>query len=152
MRIVIASDHAGYRLKKYIVDRLEDRYEFIDVGVYSEEPVDYPDYAIKACRKILDGEADLGILICGTGIGMCIVANKFRGIYAALIYSHDSARLARQHNNANVICLGGRTMNYDDAVMWVEAWLGERFEGGRHLRRINKIMEVEASLCGRRSR
>ncbi len=152
LRIAIGSDHAGYRLKQHILRNLGSKYDFIDMGAYSEESVDYPDYARKVAEAILDGSADRGILVCGTGIGMCIAANKFPGIYAALVYSDETAILARRHNNSNVICLGGRTMDYDAALRWVELWLNEGFEGGRHSRRVGKIMEVERELCGRGSR
>jgi ribose 5-phosphate isomerase B len=149
MKIVIGCDHAGLKLKRYIMDSLGGSLDFIDVGTYDESPVDYPDYAEKVAKMILDGEADKGILICGTGIGMCITANKFKGIYAALVYSDETARLAKSHNNANVLCLGGRSMDFDDAVRWIGLWLGEDFEGGRHLRRLDKIRSIEGRLCDR---
>ncbi len=152
MRIAIGSDHAGYNLKKYILDKLGDKYEFLDVGTDSSESVDYPDYASRVAEAILNGDAELGILICGTGIGMSIAANKYRGIYAAVVYSDETASLARRHNNANVICLGARMISPDDAVRWIEIWLGEEFEGGRHLRRINKIKSLEERVCGQKSR
>ncbi len=152
MRIAIGSDHAGYNLKKYILNKLGDKYEFLDVGTDSSESVDYPDYASRVAEAILKGDAELGILICGTGIGMSIAANKYRGIYAAVVYSDETASLARRHNNANVICLGARMISPDDAVRWIEIWLGEEFEGGRHLRRINKIKSLEERVCGQKSR
>lgn len=152
MRIAIGCDHAGFELKKFILERLGDKYEFIDLGTYSKDSVDYPDYAYRVAEAVVEGRADAGILICATGIGMCIAANKFPGVYAALVYSDETASLARRHNNANVICLGGRMVGYEDAVRWIEVWLGEGFEGGRHLRRINKIKGLEVRLCGRRSR
>ena len=152
MKIAIGCDHAGFMLKKFILDRLGDKYKFIDVGTDSNESVDYPDYASRVAEAILDGEADVGILVCGTGIGMCITANKYPGVYAALVYSDETARMAKRHNNANVICLGGRVVSFENAVRWVEIWLSEEFEGGRHLRRIDKIKSIEERLCGRRSR
>ncbi len=152
MKIAIACDHAGFKLKKYILDKLRDKYNFIDLGTNSIESVDYPDYASLVARAILDGDAELGILICGTGIGMCIAANKYPGIYAAVVYSDETASLAKRHNNANVICLGGRMIPKEDAVKWVETWLNEEFEGGRHLRRINKIKSMEERLCGQGSK
>jgi ribose 5-phosphate isomerase B len=152
MRIAIGSDHAGYELKKYILDRLGSKYEFLDVGTDSSESVDYPDYASLVAEAILNGDADLGILICGTGIGMSIAANKYRGVYAAVVYSDETAALAKKHNNANIICLGARMISYGDALRWVETWLNTEFEGGRHLRRINKIKSLEERVCGQKSR
>lgn len=143
MKIVIGCDHAGYKLKNEILNMLKGELEFIDVGTYNEEPVDYPDIAEKACEFIVKGEVDYGILICGTGIGMSIVANKFPGVRAALVYSDETAILAKRHNNANVICLGGRTMKVESSVKWIKLWLNEKFEGNRHQRRINKISEIE---------
>ncbi len=148
MRIAIGCDHAGYDLKKFIMERLGGRVSFVDVGTYSKESTDYPDYAVKVAELVSKGDVEAGILICGTGIGMSITANKFPGVYAALVYSRESAILARRHNNANIICLGGRTMPFEDVVEWVDAWLSESFEGGRHLRRINKIRSIEERLCG----
>lgn len=152
MRIAIGCDHAGFKLKNFILDRLGNKYEFIDLGTYSVDSTDYPDYAYRVAETVSNGEADLGILICGTGIGMSIAANKYPGIYAALVYSDEAASLAKRHNNANIICLGGRLVSFEDAVRWVEIWLGEEFEGGRHLRRINKIKSMEERLCGRGSK
>ncbi len=148
MKIAIGCDHAGFKLKQHILKKLGSKYQFIDVGTFTEDSTDYPDYAVKVVEAILGGEAEVGVLICGTGIGMCITANKYRGIYAALVYSDETAMLAKRHNNANVICLGGRMVDFDDAARWLELWLGERFEGGRHLRRINKIKELEERVCG----
>lgn len=149
-RIVIGSDHAGYDLKEYIKNSLKDEVEFLDKGVFDKNPVDYPDIADKVASLIMEGEVRYGILICGTGIGMCITANKFPSVYAALIYSMETARLAKRHNNANLICLGGRTMNYDEVISWVKAWLEESFEGGRHLRRLSKINDIEMRICGQK--
>lgn len=149
MKLVIGADHAGYKLKEYIKSSLGG-VGFLDVGTFDESPVDYPDIAEKVASQVIRGDVDYGILICGTGIGMCITANKFPGIYAALIYSEETGRLAKKHNNANIICFGGRTMNYDDVVSWIKAWLEEDFEGGRHLRRISKIKNIEVELCGRK--
>ena len=144
VRVAIASDHAGYKLKKYILNVLDNHVELIDLGTYSEDPVDYPDIAKRLVKALRSGEAEYGILICGTGIGMSIAANKYRGIRAALIYSEESAELARKHNDANVVCLGGRTMKHNEAIKWVLKWLRAGFEGGRHERRINKIREAES--------
>src|SRR4051812_32993090 len=106
-KILIASDHAGFKLKSYIISQLEilsDRFQFIDLGPSDEQSVDYPDYATKLCRALLEGKADLGILICGSGQGMAMRANRFKGIRAALCWDLPSAQLSRQHNNANVLC------------------------------------------------
>jgi ribose 5-phosphate isomerase B len=146
MRICVGSDHAGLSLKRELLKSLEGEFEVIDVGTYTEEPVDYPDIARDVCIRIINGEADCGILICGTGIGMSIAANKFPGIRAALVYSDETAILAKRHNNANVICLGGRTMKSEDAIRYVKLWLKENFEGGRHERRINKISKFEEEV------
>lgn len=146
MRIAIGSDHAGYRLKALIIASLKEAVEFIDVGTYDETPVDYPDYAEKVCSLINEGRVDCGILVCGTGIGMSIAANKFPNIRAALVYSDETASLAKRHNNANVLCFGGRTMDYNKVVEWIKIWLNESFEGGRHLRRIEKINELERRI------
>ncbi|MCS7202800.1 MAG: ribose 5-phosphate isomerase B [Dictyoglomus sp.] len=143
MKIVIGCDHAGFKLKKDILCILREELEFIDIGTNSEDPVDYPDIAEKACELIVKGEVNYGILICGTGIGMSIIANKFPGIRAALVYSDETAILAKKHNNANVICLGGRTMKIEEVIRWIRIWLNEDFEGGRHQRRIDKIKEIE---------
>jgi len=146
--MVIGCDHAGLKLKREILNVFKGEMEFIDVGTHSESPVDYPDIAERACEIIVRGEANYGILICGTGIGMCIVANKFPGIRAALIYSDETAILAKKHNNANVICLGGRIVKFEDAIRWIKLWLNEEFEGGRHEKRINKINELEKRILG----
>ncbi|MEM2137054.1 MAG: ribose 5-phosphate isomerase B [Candidatus Methanomethylicia archaeon] len=143
VKIAIGCDHAGFKLKIEILNALGGEIEFIDVGVSSEEPVDYPDMAEKVCEKIINNEVDCGILICGTGIGMSIAANKIPGIRAALVYSDEAAILAKRHNYANVICLGERTMKVEDVVRWIKLWLNEKFEGDRHQRRINKISEME---------
>ncbi len=140
-KIVIASDHAGFNLKESIKEFLkkEENYEIIDVGCYSCESVDYPVYGIEAVKKILKKEADLGILICGTGIGMSILANRFPSIRAALCQEPFSAKMARLHNNANVLVLGGRVIGNGIAIEIVKTFLSTPFEGGRHERRLNLI-------------
>jgi ribose 5-phosphate isomerase B len=144
-RIVMGSDHAGLDLKNYLHSKLaESGYAITDVGTYSQESVDYPDYASKVATSLRPESGELGILVCGTGIGVCMTANKFPGIRAALIYSEETARLARQHNNANILCLGGRTVSPNDAIEWVRVFLESRFEGGRHQRRIDKISALDA--------
>ncbi len=145
MKIAIGSDHAGFELKEELKKFLCTQFDIIDVGTNSTESVDYPDFAKKVCDLILKKDADLGILICGTGIGMSITANKFKGIYAALCYDRNTANLARSHNNANVLCIGGRTTRVEDAKEIVNVFLNTPFDGGRHERRINKIMDIENS-------
>lgn len=143
MKISIGSDHAGFELKEEIKKYLCCEHDVFDVGTNSTESVDYPDFAKKVCDLILKGDAEIGILICGTGIGMSIAANKFKGIYAALCYDTNTASLARRHNNANVLCLGGRTTKVETAIEIVKTFISSNFEGGRHERRINKIKEIE---------
>ena len=150
MRIGIASDHAGYALKEYIKRKFMDKeleHELVDYGADSEESVDYPDYASEVAQRVSRGELDAGILICGTGIGMCIVANKYPGVRAGIAYSDETASLLKRHNNANIICLGGRTMNFEDAFKRVLIWLESSFEGGRHKRRVDKISSIEVNIC-----
>lgn len=143
MRIAVASDHGGLELKDYLTDYLRElNYEIEDFGTYSTESVDYPDYAKTVCEKVLNGEADCGILVCGSGLGMSMTANRFRGIRAAVVSEPLSAMLARKHNNSNVLCLGGRLIGRGMAVEIVETYLHTSFEGGRHERRINKMDEV----------
>ncbi|MCD6102198.1 MAG: ribose 5-phosphate isomerase B [Candidatus Cloacimonetes bacterium] len=143
MRIIIASDHAGYKLKKSLIEFLDKKYSVKDFGTDSEESVDYPDFGFSASEKVAQGEFDRGILICGTGIGMSIVANKVKGIRAALCNSVEIAKLSRQHNDANILVLAGRFMNKDLAVEIVKTWLNTEFNGGRHKRRIDKIKYFE---------
>ena len=142
--IAIGCDHGGYELKEHIKKHLEEiGEEYKDYGTYSEESVDYPDCAGPVCRAVLDKTADKGILICGTGIGISIAANKYKGIRAALCSDVYSAKMTKQHNNANVICLGGRVTGRELAFMIVDAWLNAGFEGGRHESRIAKIHKIE---------
>lgn len=149
MKIALACDHGGYKLKECIKSYLQELgVEYIDFGTYSEESVDYPDFAYKAAKAIVNGEADRGIFICGTGIGISMAANKVRGIRAALCYNIFAAEMSRRHNNANVLCLGGRVLGEELAKAIVKVWLETPFEGGRHERRINKIAEIEKTECG----
>lgn len=142
--IAIGCDHGGFELKEHIIKHLEDKgVEFKDYGTYSEDSVDYPDYAKKVCTAIIEGEADKGILICGTGIGISIAANKHKGIRAALCSDVYSTKMTRMHNDANVICLGGRVTGRELAFMIVDTWLDTEFEGGRHAMRIAKIHDIE---------
>ncbi len=142
--IAIGSDHGGFELKKYVIEYLKGKgIEVKDFGTYSEASIDYPDCAKPVCQSVLDGECEKGILICGTGIGISIAANKFKGIRAALCSDPFSAKMSKVHNNANIICLGGRVLGRELAFTIVDAWLSAEFEGGRHIDRINKIHEIE---------
>ncbi|WP_028840930.1 ribose 5-phosphate isomerase B [Thermodesulfobacterium hveragerdense] len=144
MKIAIASDHAGYFLKEKIKDFLaKEGHEVVDVGCYSHVAVDYPEYGVKAVEKVLQGEVERGILICGTGIGMSIVANRFSGIRAALCHEPFSAKMARLHNDANVLVLGGRMIGDGMAVEIVKTFLETPFEGGRHERRLELIEKLK---------
>ncbi|MBQ3064124.1 MAG: ribose 5-phosphate isomerase B [Clostridia bacterium] len=144
-RIVIGCDHAAPYLKGVVKAHLEGRgFTVIDVGTHTTDSVDYPLYAHAACKKIQNGEADLGILICGTGIGMSLVANKHKGIRAACCSDTFSARLTREHNDANVLCFGQRVVGEGLAVMLVDAFLDAEYAGsGNHLRRVSMISAIE---------
>lgn len=139
--IALGSDHAGFRYKEKLKELLTSRKEeFKDYGTSSEESTDYPDYAARVAKAILNGEAERGILICGTGIGMSIAANKFPGIRAAVCESVASARLARQHNDANILCIGERITPWEKAVEIIDVFLSTPFDGGeRHCRRVEKL-------------
>lgn len=141
MKILIGNDHAGYSLKLSIIKNLEDKYEFFDKGSYSDESVDYPDYASIIAKEIQSEKGDLGILICGTGNGVCMTANKFKGIRAVICWNEEIAKLAKQHNNANIICIPSRFIKVEEAMKIIESFILEKFEGGRHERRIKKINE-----------
>ena len=138
--LAIASDHAGVSYKKDLITYLTEKgYECINLGTDTEDSVDYPLYADAVCKKVTTGEADLGILICGTGIGMSIAANKHKGIRAGLCGDPESAALTRQHNNANVLCMGARILSFEKAIEITEAFLGAEFMGGRHQRRVDML-------------
>lgn len=140
--VAIGADHAGYDLKSVVVRHLEDRgARVLDLGTHDEKSVDYPDYARKVTDAVLGGEADVGILMCGTGIGMCMAANRRKGIRAGLCHDHFTASATRRHNDANVLCMGGRLLGPDLAREIVDTFLDTPFEGGRHERRVNKIDE-----------
>ncbi len=141
-KIVIGSDHGGFNYKAKIIEYLKhNNYDYIDVGTYSEASCDYPVIARKAAAKIVNGEAEKGILICGTGIGMSIAANKVKGIRAAHCTDTFSAKASRAHNNSNILCLGERITGECIALDIVNVWLKSEFEGGRHLRRVDQIEE-----------
>jgi ribose 5-phosphate isomerase B len=147
MRIVVGSDHRGYGVRGKLIDLLGRLgHEVIDVGSNSPDPVDYPDVAALAGRKVVDGEADRGILICGTGLGMCIAANKIPGIRAAPVYDELAAEMSRRHNDLNVLCLSADMLGGGLIDRMVEIWLNTPFEGGRHARRVEKIATLETEL------
>lgn len=146
MKIAMGSDHGGIHLKNHLKAYLEGKgYEVIDHGTYNEDSCDYPDFAEKVCKDVVSGAsgAEKGILVCGTGIGISMAANKVRGIRAALVADVFSAKMAAEHNNANVICMGERTTGVGLAEMMVDTFLTTEFAGGRHQRRIDKIMALE---------
>lgn len=143
MKIVLASDHGGYDLKEVIKKHLTEKgYEIMDLGTNSEESVDYPDYGVAAGEVVAAGKAEAGIVFCGSGIGICIAANKVKGIRCALLTSVEMAVLAKSHNDANVISLGGRLTPPDLAIQIVDTWLTTDAEGGRHQRRIDKLNQL----------
>ncbi|MBO4698769.1 ribose 5-phosphate isomerase B [bacterium] len=142
MIISAGADHGGFELKDKLAGFLRQKgVTVIDNGTNSPDSVDYPDYAKAVARDILEKRADFGLLVCGSGIGISIAANRFKGIRAALVTNPDYARLSRQHNNANVIVFGGRFTSFDDAKNWLEIFLSTAFEGGRHERRVAKLDE-----------
>ena len=140
MIIAIGSDHAGYPLKNKIVEYLQKKnIELKDMGTFNEDRVDYPDFSLKVSKAVASGECKLGIVICGTGIGVSIMANKVKGVRAALCCSEYMAKMARQHNNANVLAMGSRTTTFEDAQKIFDVFLKTDFEGGRHAKRVEKI-------------
>ena len=144
MKIAISSDHGGNRLRKEIIDLLIERgVEFEDFGPKNDESVDYPDYATPVCEGVAEGRFNRGILICGTGIGMSIAANKTKGIRCALVHDVFSAKATRGHNDTNVLAMGERVVGLGHAREIVSAWLDTSFEGGRHAVRIEKLMKLE---------
>lgn len=146
MKIAIGSDHAGFRLKEIVKNFLKTKnIEVEDFSTHTEESVDYPDYAFKVGEAVARKDFDFGILICGSGIGMSIAANKVKGIRAALCNDLYSAHVSREHNNANILCMGGRVIGEEVAKEIVSVWLNAKFEGGRHERRVNKITDYENS-------
>lgn len=142
--IAIASDHAGRELKEKIKSLLgELGREFVDMGTDDDESVDYPDYGIPLAEKVSNGEVELGILVCGTGVGMSILANKFKGVRAALVNDVFTAQMAKEHNNANILVIGARVTDMGLAREIVKTWLATEFAGGRHQRRLDKIEAIE---------
>ena len=139
-KVCIASDHGGFSLKQSVIDFLINKnVSVIDLGPFENKTVDYPDYAKKLANRVKAKKSDVGILICGSGTGMAITANKIKTIRAAVCYNVKSTRLSREHNNANIICLGARLTNKKLSLKLVEIFLKTKFEGGRHLKRVNKI-------------
>src|ERR687896_2370368 len=144
MKIALASDHAGYAEKERLKPLFRELgLEVEDLGTISEDSVDYPDYARKVAEQVAQGQAEQGVLVCGSGTGMAIAANKVAGVRAAVAWSEETARLARQHNDANVLAIGARTTPPADIPKIVRAWFSTEFEGGRHAARVNKISDVE---------
>lgn len=144
MKIAIASDHAGWEDKTWLIDRLTRLgYDMQDFGTDSAESCDYPDYAEKAARAVASGECERGILVCGTGVGMSLAANKINGIRAAACQTVEAAKLSRLHNDANILCLGSRVSTRGVMEEVTDVWLALEFEGGRHERRVGKIMALE---------
>lgn len=144
MKIAIASDHRGFKLKKMLAEYLQNKgCDIIDFGTYSPDPCDYPDYTYLAAEAVRNKKADRAIVICYTGIGSCIAANKVKGIRAALAYNLKSAYMSRRHNNSNVLVLPSYLFKADYVKKIVSRWLKEDFEGGRHLIRVRKIRQIE---------
>jgi ribose 5-phosphate isomerase B len=140
MKIAISADHAGFDLKKILINKLKESGQSVtDYGTNSTESIDYPDYAYKAAKSVADGENEVGIIICGSGVGVSITANKVKGIRAANCFNTEMASLARQHNNANIICLGARFIDEELATNMIDVFIKTEFEGGRHERRVEKI-------------
>jgi len=146
MKVALASDHGGIHIRKEIADLLDELgIEYEDFGCNGGDSVDYPDYAVLVAEKVANGEFDRGILICGTGIGMCIAANKVKGIRAALVHDVFSAKATRAHNDSNILTMGERVIGPGLAREIASVWLTGEFEGGRHARRIGKITDYEDS-------
>jgi ribose 5-phosphate isomerase B len=144
MRIVMASDHGAIHLRQEVLAYLQDKgVQVEDLGTHEDSSVDYPDYAMKAAEKIRSGEADRAILMCGTGQGISMAANRHKGIRAAVCHNEFEARMSRQHNNANALVLGGRVIGPELGKAIVDAWLAAEFEGGRHAQRVDKIESID---------
>jgi len=144
MKIAIGADHAGFEVKEKIKRQLEEmNIEVEDLGTGSGDSVDYPDFGAKVGREVASGKADEGIIVCGSGIGIAIAANKIDGVRAAQAWNEETARLARQHNDANVLSIGARVVAEEEIPKIVRAWFDAEFEGGRHQKRIDKISELE---------
>ena len=148
--VAVGSDHAGYALKQLLADELRDLgHEVLDLGAHSTERVDYPDFGAAVGHSVADGDVDLGVCVCGSGIGIAMAANKIAGIRAATVQDVESARLAREHNDANVLCLGERLIDAEVAVDALRAWLDAGFEGGRHAGRVEKLAQLDGRATER---
>ena len=146
MKIAIGCDHGGFEHKNAIAEHLKERgFEVTDFGIYENKSVDYPEIALKVANSVAAGENTLGILVCGTGIGMSIAANKVNGIRAAAVSDHFSAKYTRLHNNANILCLGGRVIGIGTALELADLFVDTEYEGGRHQKRLQMITEIEKS-------
>lgn len=144
MKIAIGCDHGGVVLKSSVLEYLKDKsIEVIDYGTNGSESVDYPDFARAVAESVAQSKADKGILMCGTGIGISIAANKVKGIRCAVVHNEFTAQAASAHNNANILSLGGRILSPEEAVRLIDIWLNTPFEGGRHVGRLDKISEIE---------
>ena len=144
MKIAIGCDHGGLEHKNAIVEHLKERgFDIIDFGIYEQKSVDYPEIALKVATCIATGEAERGFLVCGTGIGMSLAANKVKGIRAAACSEHFSAKYTRLHNNSNILCLGGRVIGVGTALELADLFVDTEFEGGRHSRRVDMITDIE---------
>ena len=140
-KLFIGSDHGALELKDKLVANLQmlKNFELVDCGTFDTQSVDYPDIADNVVKNVLDDKSNLGILCCGTGIGISIKANRNKGIRAALVYDKFTSQMAKEHNNANILCLGGRTTSFEEATEYISIWLNSTYEGGRHQRRLDKL-------------
>ncbi|MCX6594809.1 MAG: ribose 5-phosphate isomerase B [Acidobacteria bacterium] len=144
MKIALGADHAGFQLKEHLRQHLlQQGHHVVDVGTSSEESTDYPDYAAQVAQQVAQGEAECGLLVCSTGVGMSIAANKVDGIRAALAVNEDEVRLTRAHNNANILAIGARFTSPEEADKYADVFLSTAFEGGRHQRRLDKVSQLE---------
>ena len=148
MKIAVASDHAGYEVKEALAGHLRAQgHDIEDYGCFDDSSCDYPDFAAAAARGVASGAQAFGVLVCGTGLGVCMAANKIAGIRAAPVHDRMTAEMSRRHNNANVVCLGARVTEKEAALDLVDLWLETRFEGGRHGRRVGKIDALDGADC-----
>jgi ribose 5-phosphate isomerase B len=149
MKIAVACDHGGLDFKRKLISYLEDLKHIVDdYGCNSQDSCDYPDYAIPAVKSVVEGKNERAILVCTNGIGMCILANKFPGILAALVYSEKTAEMTRKHHGSNVLCLGAGMFKSEELLQFTRIWLNTEFEGGRHQRRVSKILELDGIKNG----